>query len=219
MDSNSTAKDQRLQDSFINMCSINICGMSQRSQLMLNKYVYDKKIDILAVQETGKNGCFKKLLNTRMYEDTNGQDNKGCAIYISDRVQFTPLTDLAKMSKKIDTVWGLALHQGRRTVVGNVYLKLDYEVGIEVLVNMIEQAILAAKKHHAQGLIVMGDFNARNTLWNDSCHNKYGKLLQDRIDWTKLCIVAPNVNTFLTKDGGSIIDFFITSCGIDDRLS
>ena len=70
-----------LKAQVVNICSINICGMSQRSQLMLNKYVYDNQIDILAVQETGTSGKFKDLLSMQMYEDHNLQKNKGCAIY------------------------------------------------------------------------------------------------------------------------------------------
>ena len=42
--------------------SINICGMSERSQFMLNKYVFDQNISILAVQETGESSSSRNLL-------------------------------------------------------------------------------------------------------------------------------------------------------------
>ena len=40
---------------YTTLCTINICGMSERSQFMLNKYVSDNNILLLSVQETGKN--------------------------------------------------------------------------------------------------------------------------------------------------------------------
>ena len=66
----------------VHICSINICGMSERSQFMLNKYVFDQNISILAVQETGESSSFKKLTNFQMFEDQNSQKNKGCTLYL-----------------------------------------------------------------------------------------------------------------------------------------
>ena len=58
----------------IHTCSINICGMSECSQSMLNKYVFDQNISILAVQATGESNSFKKLSNFQMFEDPNSQE-------------------------------------------------------------------------------------------------------------------------------------------------
>ena len=38
----------------IRICSINICGLSDRSKLLLDKYVDEEKYDAVAIQETGK---------------------------------------------------------------------------------------------------------------------------------------------------------------------
>ena len=46
------AHDALNSGNFLTICSINICGLSDRSQFMLNKYIEDNNIDILAVQET-----------------------------------------------------------------------------------------------------------------------------------------------------------------------
>ena len=87
--------------------SINICGMSERSQFMLNKYVFDQNILILAVQETGESSSFKKLTNFQMFEDPNSQKNKGCTLYLKTGVVFTPLPKISQVSSNIDTIWGL----------------------------------------------------------------------------------------------------------------
>ena len=61
------------------LCSINICGLSQRSHMLLDKYKYDKDIMLLAVQETGdlSNSRYKYLNNMNTFEDTNQQRNNG----------------------------------------------------------------------------------------------------------------------------------------------
>ena len=38
---------------------------------MLNKYVFDRNISILAVQETGESSSFKKRSNFQMFEGMN----------------------------------------------------------------------------------------------------------------------------------------------------
>ena len=78
--------------------------MSERSQFMLNKYVFDQNISILAVQETGESSSFKKLSNFQMFEDPNSQKNKGCTLYLKTGIVFTPLPKIAQVSFNIDTI-------------------------------------------------------------------------------------------------------------------
>ena len=77
------------------LCSINICGLSQRSHFMLDKYVHDNNITVLGVQETGDlhQSRYKQLTNMATYEDTNGQSNKGCALFVRKTAMFTQLTE------------------------------------------------------------------------------------------------------------------------------
>ena len=89
------------------LCTINICGLSQRSHMMLNKYAHDMKLVLLSVQETGSCSDYKKLNNTNTYQDTNKQLNKGCAIMVHNEAMFTQFTEISLMSKNIDTVWGM----------------------------------------------------------------------------------------------------------------
>ena len=64
----------------LNLCSINICGMSHRSRFVLDKYCDEKKLDIVAVQETGTcNAEALHLTNMNTITDSNDSRNKGCA--------------------------------------------------------------------------------------------------------------------------------------------
>ena len=87
MDSNRfSAKKFNFQQLGVNFCSINICGMSKRSQLCLNKFCYDKSIDILAVQESSSvDSTNYDLLNMSFVSDSNGSANKGAMLYVNNR--------------------------------------------------------------------------------------------------------------------------------------
>ena len=65
----------------IKLCSLNICGLSERSKLVINKYVDSEDIDILALQETGTDDLSKlELHNMSAISDTNKAANKGTAL-------------------------------------------------------------------------------------------------------------------------------------------
>ena len=51
-------------------CTINICGLSQRSNMMLSKYASDNDILLFGVQETGSSSQWKSLTNMKTFEDT-----------------------------------------------------------------------------------------------------------------------------------------------------
>ena len=67
----------------IKLCTVNICGMSERSKFALNKYIEDEQIDLLAVQEIDTTDQVKlELINRSVICDTNKAANKGAALYI-----------------------------------------------------------------------------------------------------------------------------------------
>ena len=92
----------------IKLCTVNICGMSERSKFALNKYIEDEQIDLLAVQEIDTTDQVKlELINRSVICDTNKAANKGAALYISDKFSITKLEAISKISKNIDSCWGM----------------------------------------------------------------------------------------------------------------
>ena len=87
--------------------TINICGLSNRSQFCLNKYSYDECIDVLAVQElAGSRGEVNPsnllLDNMNFILVTNKSANKGAALYVNHKHSLTKLESLSKLNKNID---------------------------------------------------------------------------------------------------------------------
>ena len=204
----------------LKICSINIGGLSERSRFMLDKYVSEKNIDVLCVQETGTADMDRhKLWNMNVSLDVNKGKNKGCALFTRNDLSTTPLPQIAEVSRDVDSVWSLVVVNNKRYVIGTVYLKLGHEKGMPELLKMLDLARLCAIKYHAAGPLLIGDLNARHTLWGDSSTNKYGALLRDELDPMKYSILAPDDPTFLAQNGSSMIDLSIVSNGLIGKVT
>lgn len=202
----------------LKICSINIGGMSSRSRFMLDKYEDINQFDIVAAQESGTTDN-DKLAVTNMQEitDDNNANNKGSVLYMKNPYSMTKLKELNKLSKNIDTSWGIAVLHNKRFIIGSVYLKLNYIDGIQEMITMLNKANELRLKIKATGVIVVGDLNARHTAWGDSVNNAYGKKLLELLDVSKFSICSADSPTFLATNGTSCIDLMIVSNNLVDK--
>ena len=196
-----------------NICSINICGMSDRSRFALDKYCYDSSIDILAVQESyASDKCNLDLKYMNYVTDCNSAANRGAMIYVNSRkLCTTPLVEISKLSKNIDSAWSIVTGKAFRFIVGSVYLKLNYKDAVKDLLSMLDSAKKLSVQLKAKGVIVLGDYNARHQMWGDTTENSYGKQLATELKFQDYTIISSAEPTFLSDNGNSLIDFMITS--------
>lgn len=218
MDSNTKKTSGRSSSEVaINFCSINICGMSDRSRFVLDKYCFEKSIDILAVQESTT--VDKANLDLKFMDcisDTNNALNRGSSLYVNTRkFSISPLPQVSRVSKNIDTAWGLVCGKGFRYVIGSVYLKLNYNNAVNDFIKMLESAKKQASQFKAKGVIIFGDYNARNRLWGNQVDNSYGKELADKLNFQDYTIISSDDPTFLASNGNSNIDFLICSNNLE----
>ena len=212
-------RTRRVANKTIKLCTINICGFSSRSKFTLNKFIKDEGIDILSVLETDSTDAEKlELENMSFISDTNKASNKGAALYTSDKYSVTGLETISKMSKSIDSCWGLVVIQNQRYIIGSVYAKLNYKPAIKEILNMLKAAKDKQAQLKASGVILTGDFNARHLSWGDKMNNEYGKQLVDSLDHSQYSICISKTPTFLCANGDSYIDFSIISNNIVDTV-
>ena len=201
------------------LCSINICGMSNRSKMMLDKYIDLNKLDIVAVQESGTSNKERlTLTNMKMITDTNNASNRGAVLYVHKSISCTSVPEISNVSKQIDSAWGLVIMNRRRYIIGSVYVKLNYNNGITDVLNMLNAAEMYREKVNAAGVILTGDFNARHTLWGDTAKNTYGNQLFDRLDSNAFTIQHAPSPTFLCENGSSCIDLIIISNNLTHQI-
>ena len=203
----------------LKLCTLNICGLSSRSKFVLNKFNESEDIDILFTQETGTAETNKlALTNMSVISDVNSANNKGAALFLKDKYSITKLESIAKLSKNIDSCWGLVTAQKKKYIIGNVYVKLNYKTAIEDLLKMIDAAQQKQTQLKAAGIIVAGDMNARHLSWGDSINNEYGRKLSESLDNTRFSICTSKSPTFLCANGSSHIDLFIISNNLIDTV-
>ena len=210
---------------FLKIGSINIGGMSDRSNFCLNKYIEDEDLDVLTVQEL--KGAVGELNPSHLYldnmsyiTDTNNAANKGVGIYANHNISLTKLEVISKMSSNIDTCWGLIVAHGKRYIIGSVYVKLNYNSAIEEVLNMLRAAEQMQRKLKASGIILTGDFNARHRSWGDTINCRNGKMLVESLDHSSYSICTSKTPTFLcVNNGGSFIDLAIISNRLVDSVS
>ena len=150
----------------IRLCSINICGLSQRSQHVLDYYTDREQLDLVAVQESGKNNLY--LTNMITVTDLNKGANRGCALFVRNCYSVTSLDSISEMSRNIDTVWALCVFNNRRIIVGTAYLKLGYVNGVKELISMIDKAKTMSSTLRAYGIIVLGDIRTADIHYGET---------------------------------------------------
>ena len=205
----------------IKICTINICGLSNRSKMVLNKYSYDEELDAIAVQEvdTGtENLPNLELLNMSVITDTNKGKNKGAALYVNNKHSITKLDNISEISKNLDSCWGLVVMCKKRYIIGSIYVKLNHKPAVSEIMKMLDAAEKKKTEHKASGIILMGDFNARHCSWGDNINNYYGTQLAETLDSTKYSICTPKTPTFLCTNGKSHIDLNIISNSIAESV-
>ena len=222
--SNTNTQPRKADNKNLTIGTINICGLSPRSQFSLNKYSYDECIDILAVQElAGSRGEVNPsnllLDNMNFIRDTNNSANKGAALYVNHKHSLTKLDSISKLSKNIDSCWGLVVAYGKRFIIGSIYAKLNYEPAIKEILEMLKAAEGMQGKLKAAGIIMTGDLNARHRSWGDNINCSYGNRLCESLDHSSYTICTAKTQTFLCADGGSFIDLMIISNRLVDSVS
>ena len=203
----------------VSLCSINICGLSDRSKLCLDKYNEDHKFDVVAVQETGTSDKTKlNLENMVVITDTNNAANKGSALFVNNKHSVTQLQSISKLSKSLDSTWGLTVINKKRYIIGSVYVKLDHPEAIQEVITMLNSAHQMINKFKAAGIMLIGDFNARHISWGDRINDDYGKKLVASLDYSLFSIHTSTSPTFLSSNGRSFIDLVIVSNNLLNQI-
>ena len=194
---------------------INISGLSQRSTVALDKVINTSDIDICAIQETLHNQSL--FSNYSVFYNKNQQSNPGRGVGLIIKKQLQPQ---AVLNSDRDAVWALTtLPSGSRCLVGSIYFNPSKSSShFENLIAEIENAIQFRKSQSVSHMMVLGDWNARNTDWGDKLTNDRGKILRNFLENERrisdIAAVIPNGDTFKCTNGGSIIDL----CLMDKRL-
>ena len=178
---------------------VNISGLSKQSIIALDHYSADRRLSVLALQETGcvpATNVFTNML-------TFGVDaDRGVSLSIATSLHPHRITSLEKAN--VAAIFAVATVLGRPMMFASVYSSPDNN--LSVLLKSIQEAWEFCKRNGVPVLHIMGDFNARGIPWGDKVFNQSGHLLDSFCNQHGADILSPLSNTFICVNGGSVID-------------
>ena len=193
---------------------ININGLSTHSKLAIEQYVFENNIDILAICETTRLLIKNHFKNYSTFASKVG---RGVSLSIHDNLSSAEITSLK--NDKIDAVFVLASDKNTRSLVASIYIPPDIPEQLKMLDSILSKCREYVSSNSLDGVLILGDFNARHPAWSDHSMNKHGLMLFNLLQGRDLNISHPNGPTFVSVNGQSVIDQCICSTKILRSLS
>ena len=194
------------QDKGLHLCQVNVSGLSQKSKIAIDRFNYKYKVDILALQETLLNNS-KSNLRSFHYLDTFSINNdRGVSISVAPRMGPQQIHDL--QDSHCDALWVSVKVNSTVLMIGNIYVNLSATSpnNLSACLRNIQNAFDYCNKYSIKDILIVGDFNSRHISWGDTISNNNGKELAAFIGQHNLTCITPNTQTFVTRNGGSVID-------------
>ena len=132
----------------------------------------------------------------------------GVAIIISKDLNHTRLYELEL--KDHDSIWILTVVSGLKIIIATAYLKPNETASMEKLKKQREKVVNFYHQHNLDGVLFLGDCNARHCLWGDSICNPNGYFLVESLS-AEDNILSNGDKTLLSSNGSSVIDLCIVS--------
>ena len=201
----------------IKFFQLNVCGLSERSSKSLEKYANECNADFIFLSET-KASSDTPMKNYEHFYKPN-KKNSRCGgvgilvkkIYKCDRQSFLERDDL-------DAVFSVVTLNGKRYLLGSVYIPPNSPVVFKNFCEQMELVLKETPNLNCAGIMVAGDFNARNQNWGDIKTNNQGTKLLEFVEKLKLRVWSDFAgNSFQCCDGGSRIDLVISDLSLPFR--
>ena len=127
----------------------------------------------------------------------------GVAIIKSKGLSYTRLSELEL--EDYDSIWVLTVVAGLKIVIGTAELKPNETSLRENFIKQREKVVNFYHSHNLDGVLFLGDCNARHCLCGDSVYNPNGNLLLEKLS-AEDNILNNGEATFLSSNGSSVID-------------
>ena len=192
---------------------INLCGFSEKSTKCLEKYIDDEKADVVLLSETKVD----EIPNIHQYisflhpNATNPKQKGGSGILIRD--SYTKSDRQTNLEKdNVDACFITVNVNGQRLLICSAYIPPNSPNSMKQFITLLENARKQLGSLKCNGLIVGGDFNARQVSWGDRVDNSAGCTLNSFVSQNEMSVLDQfDGNTFMCTNGGSKIDLMLCS--------
>ena len=207
----------------LNIAQININGLSNHSQIALERFIEVHEISLMALQEVKitKDKISSVTLSGGMQKFLSPKTDKtsGVGLLIHSNLRPQRMQNLEEPD--LDIVWCMVKLGSFNTLIASVYcppLNEDVTTLKKILANM-NLALNYGKNNGIENMLVLGDFNSRNINWCDTKTNQRGRVLLKHINDSNYTIFTPVEKTYVcVNGGGSVIDLMIGHGEIADQV-
>lgn len=198
----------------LKILQLNINGLSSSTILALNKYMYAQGADVIALSETKYVGDlgreFPNYLTVLKPSEHNPKRRGGVALLVRNEGLVERRNELEDPGT--DAIFATVLIKGRRLLMSSLYVQPHNKESLDKVLNQIRAAEACVGQLRCEGLVAVGDYNARHPWWNETITNTAGIRLAEFVEVNNLSVLNHcKENTFLCDAGGSIIDLVVVS--------
>ena len=205
----------------LRLLQININGCSERSVFALNKYANERAADIICISETKVgNDCDRFTLDnfTKMSKANQDHRSGGVALLVHHSIASDRVEELERPS--VDVIVAVVTVKNNRFLFCSVYCPPNNVQKFRETLKLLKQVDKQRDFYRCSATIIMGDLNARHFNWNDKICNLAGKELVDFCALHDLSVANTLCeNTFICKEGGSVINILIISSAFINLLN
>ena len=122
-------------------------------------------------------------------------------------------------TNEVDDAWSFVYLTCFPLLVASVYIPLVYETQMMIFLEIVGKVRDCCKTNKLGGRMVLGDCNAKHTMWQFTKINKHRSLLDTFLTSTQsFSIVSPDVPTFSSFNGNSVIDLVLLFPKMKEKL-
>ncbi len=140
------------------LLQVNCSGFTRELNLQLARYVEDKKVEVICLQETFAKDRSTTFKNWLPYLRPSSDGYGGVAIFVSPTLKSAPCDSL--LDNNLEAVWTQIQIAGKVTTVGSVYIRPGQVDKVATLQSKISTINTP--------LIIMGDLNGHSNLWDSN---------------------------------------------------
>ena len=197
----------------INILQLNVNGLSPHSSSALSTYLWKQNIDIACLCETeidsfplGSFSWYKHIIRP----NCENPQQRGVAVLATEPFELNRYSSLEPPIA--DMVVCLMQTHSRRFTLCSIYSPPNNPDKLAEICNAISKVQQAQLNMNSEGLIIIGDFNARHHAWGDHSINKAGEtILRFVYDNNFHLVNQHNEPTCLCENESSNIDLFLIS--------
>ena len=187
---------------------VNIAGLSAHNATALPFYLTQEKPHTVIVTETHRKLSPFEVSNYSSISRCGTPGQGGVALLIRNDITHVPQTLISNHESR----WTVSTLNRIANLIGAVYIPPDSAQKLPEFVDQLGEPVVLPCKHRFE-LLLVGDMNARHSMWGDKITNEQERVLMEasHASCGNLDVLNHGQPTFISVNENSIINLYVVS--------